>query len=125
MIFERRRIERPNLSLVAFTLLTLIEAALSFVAENSALDHLRDELRHHERLVLRIVGKIFVQVLDDVCEHIEADEIECAKRRRLRPTGGGPGDLVYLFDRVSVVQHRAHRYQRTMSADAIRDKIRP
>ena len=66
-----------------------------------------------------------MQVFDDVCENIEADEIERAKRRGLRPTGGGPGDLVYLFDRVAIVQHRAHGYQRAISADAIRNEVRP
>ncbi len=102
----------------------LVKPRLRFVAEQTALDHLRDELRHDEHLAVRIVGKIFVQVFDYVSEHVESHQIERAKRRSLWPAHCRSGDFVDLFNRVAVCQHRANRMQRAERADAIRNKIR-
>ena len=103
----------------------LIEAGLRLVAEKSAFDHLRDELRHDEHLALRIIRKIFAQVLYHVSKHVETDEIEGAKCRGLRAPDCRSRDLVDLFNRIAIVEHRANRHERAERADAIRDKVRP
>ena len=103
----------------------LIEAAFGLVAQQSALDHLRQELRHDEHFALFIFGKRFVQVLDDVSEDVEADEIKRAERRALRPAHCRAGDLVDFFDRVTILEHRLDREQRAERADAIGDEVRP
>ena len=105
--------------------MSLIKAGFRLVAEQAALDHLGDELWHHEHLALRIVGQILVQISHDVREHVQAHEIESAKRRRLWPAGRGPGDLVHFLDRIAVVEHRANRDQRAERADAVGDKVWP
>ena len=123
-IIERRRVQRPDFAFVAFAFSALIETGLGFIAEQPALDHFRDELRHDEHLAFGIVGKIFLQVLHNVSKHVEADKIEGAKGGRLGTANCGSRYLVDFFDRVGIVEHRAHRHQRAEGADAIRDEVR-
>jgi hypothetical protein len=51
----------------------LIEARLRLVSQQAPLDHFRHELRHDEHFALGIVGKVLVQVPDDVSKDIEAN----------------------------------------------------
>ena len=123
-VVECGRIEYENVPLITFTFLFFIEAGLAFIAEQPALDHFRDELRHDEHLAFGIVGKIFLQVLHYVSKHVEADKIEGAKGGGLGTADCGSRYLVDFFDRVAIVEHRAHRHQRAEGADAIRDEVR-
>src|SRR5204862_5674153 len=56
---------------------------------------------------------------------VQANQIKGAKGCALRAAGGGPGDLVYFFDGVAVVEHRLDRVERAESADPVGDKVWP
>src|SRR5207253_5100496 len=122
-IIESRHIKRPNFRLLAFAFLLAIKTALRLVAQQSTLDHLRDELRHDENLALGIVGKIFMQVLHHMRKNIETNEVKSAKCRRPGTANSGTRNLIHLFDRIAVCQHRANRLERTERADAISEEV--
>ena len=65
-----------------------------------------------------------MQILDHVREDIETDQIECAEGCGLRTADSRPRDLVYLLNRITIFEHRAHGNERAERADAIRDEVR-
>ena len=123
-IIQRRSIKRPNLSFVAFAFLPLIETGLRLIAKQAALDHLRNEFRHDEHFALGIVRQILMQVLHHVRENIQANQIERAEGCGFGATGRGASDLVNLFDRIAVFEHRTHRHERAEGADTICNEVR-
>ncbi len=66
-----------------------------------------------------------MQVLDDVGQHVHADQIKGAKGRGLGTADGRTGDLIDFFNRITVFEHRLNRYQRAKGADAVGDEVGP
>ena len=64
-----------------------------------------------------------MQVPNHVREHIETDQIKSAECCRLGTADRRTGDLVNFFDRITVVEHRAHGNERAERADPIRDEV--
>src|SRR5262249_28047571 len=104
--------------------LALVKTGFGFVAKQACLNHAGEEVWRFENFAFRIVRKRFVEVLDHVREHIQANQIESTKSRALGPAGCRSGDLVYFFDGVAVVQHRLERHHRAVCSDTIGDEVR-
>ena len=120
-IFHRLPVEREDLCFAVF-LVFAVEAALGFVAEPLALQHLQEEARQHEiaALVVNVGGRI----ADDVSQNVEADEIGEAKRRHLRPADSGSRQRVHFFDAEVHLLHQAHDVERGECSNAIGDEVR-
>src|SRR5579872_2674157 len=104
MVFERLPIESQSL-FSRFRLCLLVEALASLVAEPLALDHPLVEIRKLELGAL--VTHIAHHVPNDMAEDVEANQIDGAESRRLRPAHGRTGKRIDLFDREAHLLHDA------------------
>ena len=69
-------------------------------------------------------GNALVEIADDVGEHVEADDIRRAERRRIRPADRRPRARVDFLDRHIERLHLRKRLQNRECADAIGDEVR-
>ena len=99
MVFERFPVERQ-----AFVFFAIAVAAL-------------------ELQFAALVADILGHVLDHVSEDIEAHQIDGPEGGRARPTDGGAGERVDLFDRQVHFLHEAHHVEHGKCADAIADEV--
>ena len=99
-----------------------VEAALGLVAKHLALEHVREEIRQLEFAAL--VANVLRHVADHVAENVEPDQIDGAESRRLRPSHGGSGQRIHVFDREIHLLHQPHDVQNGKCPDAVGDEVR-
>src|SRR5271169_10214 len=119
-VFQRLPVNGEALFAVGAVLL-LVEAALGFVAEPLAVNHL-DEKRG-ELQIAALVLYVGGRVANDVSEDVEADEVSEAERGHLGPADGGAGQGIDFFDAEVHLLHDAHDVQRGEGTNAIGDKV--
>src|SRR2546430_16591942 len=118
-------IDNPDFLLTAFARLPAVETALRFITENSATDHRTQKFRRLKDLAFLIINQRFVKVLHHVTKDIESYQIKRTEGSTLRTAHDLSRDLVYLFNRIAIFEHRLDRDHGAKGADAISDKVWP
>src|SRR6185312_11482894 len=115
----------PDLLPPAFTRLPAVETPLRLVTENALANHCAQQFGRLKNLTLFIFRQRFVKVLDDVTTDVETDDIKRSEGSALRSAHSLTGNLVNLFNRVTIVQHGLNRDHGAKGANAIGDKVWP
>src|SRR4029077_9523563 len=121
-IFERLPIEREDFGFPAF-LHALIKAAACFVAEPAALHHFLDECGNMPHFARFIVGNVFVNIADDVDQHVESNDVGGAERGGFRLADSRTGTSVHFFDGHVERLHLAQDIEHRVGANAVGDKV--
>ena len=121
-IFHGSGVERENFGVGAF-FDALVKAAAGFFAEPAAADHLFDERGNAVEFARFVIGRIVVDIANDVGEDVEADDIGGAEGGGLGPADGGARAGVHFLDAHAEAGHERKRSEHGKSADAIGDEI--
>ena len=100
-----------------------VEALAGFVAEHFAFEHFFDEWRNFVTFARLVIGRGFVDILDDVDEDVEADDVRGAEGGGFGPPDGRAGAGVNFFDGHAERLHEAKSIEHGKRADAIGDEI--
>ena len=122
VVFERLPVEGQALIFFSFSSFHLfVEAAFGFVAEPLFLQHLLEEIWQAQ--IAALVVNVGSHVADDVAEDVEADKIDGAEGRGLRPADSLPGERVNFFDAQIHFLHEANHVQYRKCSDAVADEV--
>ncbi len=121
IVLQRFPVERHALVLFAFAALDLlIEAALGFVAQPLAFQHVAKESGN---LQFALVAHVLRHVRDHVPEDVEPHQINRPERGRARPADGLTGERVDLFDAQVHFLHEPYHVEHGKCTDAIADEV--
>jgi hypothetical protein len=121
-VFHGVDVQRENF-LLAFALHLLVETLPGLLAEPASLDHFFDQRRHFVAFARFVIRCGFVDVPHHVTEHVQANDVGSAERRRLRPAHGGPGAGVDFLHGHIELFHQPQRVQHREGADAVGNEV--